>query len=102
MPESFFILSKDYLELAIDEVVAIVKMYDRFTKIKIISNLIIIQSKTNWNRITERATFVKTSGQILRKMSGLFLGDENFHVLKNTKSFVCRVVNLSSNKLNIL
>ena len=38
MPESFFILSKDYLELAIDEVVAIVKMYDRFSKIKIISN----------------------------------------------------------------
>ncbi len=34
MPESFFILSKDYLELAIDEVVAIVKMYDRFAKIK--------------------------------------------------------------------
>ncbi len=70
MPESFFILSKDYLELATDEVVAIVKMYDRFAKIKIISNLIIIQSKTNWNKIMERATFVKTSGQILRKMSG--------------------------------
>jgi tRNA (guanine10-N2)-dimethyltransferase len=90
MPESFFILSKDYLELAIDEVVAIVKMYDRFSKIKIISNLIMIQSKTNWNKITERATFVKTSGQILRKMSGLFLDEENFQV------------NLSSNKLNVL
>ena len=102
MPESFFIVSKDNLELAIDEVVAIVKMYDRFSKIKIISNLIIIQSKTNWNKITERATFVKTSGQILRKMSGLFLDDENFQVLKNTQSFVCRVVNLSSNKLNVL
>ena len=102
MPESFFIVSKDNLELAIDEVVAIVKMYDRFSKIKIISNLITIQSKTNWNKITERATFVKTSGQILRKMSGLFLDDENFQVLKNTQSFVCRVVNLSSNKLNVL
>ena len=51
MPESFFILSKDYLELATDEVVAIVKMYDRFAKIKIISNLIIIQSKINWKNI---------------------------------------------------
>ena len=98
MPESFFIVSKDNLELAIDEVVAIVKMYDRFSKIKIISNLIIIQSKTNWNRITERATFVK----ILRKMSGLFLDDGNFQVLKSTKTFVCRVLNLSSNKLNTL
>ena len=102
MPESFFVLSKDYLELAIDEIISIVKMYDRFAKIKIISNLIIIQSKTNWKEITKRATFVKISGQILRKMSGLFLDEENFQVLKNTKSFVCRVVNLSSNELNIL
>ena len=44
MPESFFILSKDYLELATDEIISIVKMYDRFAKIKIISNLIIILS----------------------------------------------------------
>ena len=102
MPESFFILSKDYLELAIDEIIAIVKMYDRFAKIKVISNLVIIQSKTNWKKISERATFVKTSGQILRKMSGLFLDEENFQVLKNTKSFVCRVVNLSANQLNTL
>ena len=101
MPESFFILSKDYLELATDEIISIVKMYDRFAKIKIISNLIIIQSKTNWKEITKRATFVKTSGQILRKMSGLFLDEDNFQVLKNTKSFVCRVVNLSSNQLNV-
>ena len=102
MPESFFVLSKDYLELAIDEMISIVKMYDRFAKIKIISNLIIVQSKTNWKEITKRATFVKISGQILRKMSGLFLDEENFQVLKNTKSFVCRVVNLSSNELNTL
>ena len=102
MPESFFILSKDYLELATDEIISITKMYDRFAKIKINSNLIIIQSKTNWKKIVKRATFVKTSGQILRKMSGLFLDEENFQVLKNTKSFVCRVVNLSSNQLNTL
>ena len=100
MPESFFILSKDYLELAIDEVTAIVKMNDRFAKIKIISNLVIIQSKTNANKISDRLTFVKTSGQILRKMSGLFLDQENFQVLKNTKTFVCRVINLSSNQFN--
>ena len=101
MPESFFVLSKDYLELATDEIIALAKMYDRFSKIKVISNLVIVQSKTNWNEIAKRATFVKTSGQILRKMSGLFLDEENIGVLKNAKTFVCRVVNLSSNQFNI-
>ena len=101
MPESFFILSKDYLELATDEVIAITKMYDRFAKIKVISNLVIVQSKTNWNEIAKRATFVKISGQILRKMSGLFLDEGNFEVLKNAKTFVCRIVNLSSNKFDV-
>ena len=101
MPESFFVLSKEYLEIATDEVVAIAKMYDRFSKIKVISNLIIIQSKTSWNEIAKRATFVKISGQILRKMSGLFLDEDNFEVLKNAKTFVCRIVNLSSNQFNI-
>ena len=72
MPESFFVLSKENLEIAIDEITAIAKMYDRFSKIKIISNLVIIQSKTNWYDISNRASFVKVSGQILRKMSGLF------------------------------
>ena len=101
MPESFFVLSKEHIEIAIDEIIAIAKMYDRFTKIKVISNVVIIQSKTNWNEITKRASFVKISGQILRKMSGLFLDEDNFEVLKNAKTFVCRIVNLSSNQFNI-
>jgi len=101
MPESFFVLSKDNLELAIDEVIAIAKMYDRFSKVKIISNLVIIQSKTNWSEISNRASFVKVSGQILRKMSGLFLDEANFEILKNAKTFVCRIINLSSNQFNI-
>ncbi len=101
MPESFFILSKDYLELATDEIIAIAKMYDRFAKAKVISNLVIIQSKTNWKEIAKRATFVKISGQILRKMSGLFLDEGNIVVLKNAKTFVCRIVNLSSNQFNV-
>lgn len=101
MPESFFVLSKDYLELAVDEITAIAKMYDRFSKIKVISNLVIVQSKTSWTEITKRATFVKISGQILRKMSGLFLDEEHVGILKNEKTFVCRVVNLSSNQFNI-
>ena len=101
MPESFFILSKDHLELAIDEIISIAKIHDRFSKVKVISNLVIIQSKTNWEDIARRATFVKVSGQILRKMSGLFLDEDNFEILKNAKTFVCRIINLSSNQFNI-
>ncbi len=101
MPESFFILSKDYLELASDEIIAISKMYDRFSKVKVISNLVIIQSKTSWNEIAKRASFVKVSGQILRKMSRLFLNEDNFETLKNAKTFVCRVINLSAKQFNI-
>lgn len=101
MPESFFVLTKDNLEIAIDEVISIVKTYDRFAKIKVLSNLVVIQSKISWEQITKRATFVKVSGQILRKMSGLFLDDENFEVLKNAKTFVCRIINLSSNQFNV-
>jgi tRNA (guanine10-N2)-dimethyltransferase len=101
MPESFFILSKEHLEIAIDEVTSIVKTYDRFAKIKTSSNLVVIQSKIFWEQIAKRATFVKISGQIIRKMSGLFLGEENFQVLKNAKTFVCRVINLSANQFNI-
>jgi len=101
MPESFFVLSKDNLELAIDELTAIAKMYDRFSKVKIISNLVIIQSKINWADITKRASFVKVSGQVLRKMSGLFLDESNFEILKEVKTFVCRIINLSSNQFDI-
>ena len=101
MPESFFILSKDYPEIATDEIISLAKTYDRFSKINIISNLVIVQSKTNWEKIARRATFVKVSGQILRKMSGLFLDEGNIEVLKNAKTFVCRIINLSSNQFNI-
>ena len=101
MPENFFILSKDHLEIAKDEVIAIAKTYDRFAKTKSFSNLVIIQTRLNSEQIAKRATFVKISGQILRKMSGLFLGEENFEVLKNAKTFACRIVNLSSKQFDI-
>jgi len=101
MPESFFILSKDYPELASDEIIAISKMYDRFSKVKVISNMVIIKSKTSWDKIARRASFVKVSGQVLRKMSGLFLNEDNFEVLKNAKTFVCRIINLSAKQFNI-
>ena len=101
MPESFFILSQEYLEIAIDEITALAKMYDRFAKTVVIDNLVLVQSKTNWQEITKRASFVKISGQVLRKMSGLFLDEENFGELKTAKTFACRIINLSSNEFSI-
>ena len=81
MPESFFILSKENIELAKDEVIAIAKTYDRFAKSQTFSNLIIVQSKTPWEKIAKRAKFVKTSGQLLKKLSNLFLDDSYFSLL---------------------
>ena len=100
MPESFFILSKQNLELAADEVISIAKIYDRFTKHKLIENLLIIQSTASWKQIINRATFVKEAGQILRKMSGLFLDEENFDILKNAKTFSCKVINITKNRFD--
>ena len=34
-------------------------------------------------------------------MSGLFLNEDNFEVLKNAKTFVCRIINLSSKQFNV-
>jgi len=101
MPESFFVLSKDNLELAKDEIIAIAKTYDRFAKAQSFSNLIVIQSRTPWGKISERATFVKTSGQILKKMSNLFLDNEGFPLLLRTKTFACRIINLSKRRFDV-
>lgn len=100
MPESFFILSKENLELARDEVIAIAKTYDRFAKSQSFSNLLIIQSKTPWQKIAKRATFVKTSGQLLKKLSNLFLDDSYFALLLKAKTFACRVINLNEKKFD--
>ena len=101
MPDSFFILSKENLELAKDEVIAIARSYDRFTKIQEFSNVVIIQSKTPWQKIANRATFVKTAGQVLKKLSNLFLDEESFSLLQNSKSFACRVINLTSERSDV-
>ncbi|MFM8658375.1 MAG: TRM11 family SAM-dependent methyltransferase [Candidatus Nitrosotenuis sp.] len=101
MPESFFLVSKEYLELAVDEVITLVKMYDRFAKIKTISNLVLIQSVTPWEKIARRATFVKISGQLLRKMSNVFFDENNYSLLFGAKTFMCKAINLSEKEVNI-
>ena len=100
MPESFFVLSKENVELARDEVIAIAKTYDRFAKSQSFSNLVIIQSKTPWQKIAKRATFVKSSGQLLKKLSNLFLDDSYFSLLLEAKTFACRVINFNENKFD--
>jgi tRNA (guanine10-N2)-dimethyltransferase len=101
MPESFFLVSKEYPELAVDEVITLVKMYDRFAKIKTISNLILVQSVTPWEKIARRATFVKTAGQLLRKMSNVFFDETNYSLLFGAKSFMCKAINLSEKEVDI-
>lgn len=96
MPESFFIVSKDYLELATDEVISIVRSYDRFAKTQVFSNIVIIQSTVPWQTIARRATFVKIAGLLLRKLSNLFLDEDSYLLLQNSSTFSCRVINLSS------
>jgi tRNA (guanine10-N2)-dimethyltransferase len=101
MPESFFLVSKEYPELAVDEVVTLAKMYDRFAKVKTISNLILVQSVTPWEKIAKRATFVKTAGQLLRKMSNVFFDENNYSLLFGAKSFMCKAINLSGKPVDI-
>jgi len=100
MPESFFVLSKENLEIAADEVISIAKIYDRFSKHTLFSNVLVIQSKIDWKMIVRRATFVKEAGQVLRKMSGLFLDEENFGVLKDANTFSCKVINLTNQRFD--
>ncbi len=100
MPESFFIVSKEYPEIAVDEVITLAKMYDRFSKIKVVSNLIILQTTTPWERIAKRATFVKISGQLLRKMSNVFFDEKNYSLLFGAKSFMCKAINLSERQVD--
>ena len=101
MPESFFILSKEHLDVAVDEVISLARTYDKFAKVKSYSNIVMVQSKTDWQKIAQRAAFVQISGQILHKMSGLFLDEQNFDVLNSETMFACRVVNLSSLHIDV-
>lgn len=99
MPENFFILSKKNLPLAVDELIAISKSYDRFARIHSEENLVVIQTKTNYEKIAKRASFVKIAGQVVKKLSAIFLENINLAVIKEAKTFACRILNLSSQKI---
>lgn len=101
MPESFFILSKEFPSLSLDEVCAIAKTYDRFSKlVSIESNIAVIQTKTGWEKIAKRAAFVKAAGKVARKFSDLYIDIENSSLLSNAKGISCRVINHLEKKTN--
>jgi tRNA (guanine10-N2)-dimethyltransferase len=97
MPQSFFILSGQHPELAKDELVSISKSYDETTTYSKESRLVIIKSAAQWEKIAKRATFVRTSGTIVSTLDDLL--DTKLHLLK-PKTFACRVINLSSKRIN--
>jgi len=100
MPKSFFVLSKENLQLAKDEISIISKTFDRFCKINSISNLMIVETKIPWYKIALRGTFVKIAGQLVNKMSDLLFQDNRSSPLFRFKTYACRVINISKIKLN--
>ena len=96
MPESFFVLSGEYEELARDEVLAISKSYDRNSSINYESRLVILKSKVSWDKIVNRATFVKLAGTIIDDFD---LSRIDIQISRPEK-FACRVINISSRKIS--
>lgn len=101
MLESFFILAKDHLDIAVGEVAALAKTYDQSSKIRSFSNVVIVESSIGWEKIARRAAFVRIAGQVLHKMSRIFLDKKNLKMLKNSRGFACRVINLSPNRFDV-
>ena len=100
MQESFFILYKEHLEFSTDELIAIVHSLDTDAQIQIISNLVIVNSKIKSDEIARKASFVRVMGQVLKRNFQMRLKKQDIEILDN-KTFACRIINLSSETLNI-
>ena len=101
MPESFYILSGAHPEVAAGEVAALARTYDVSSKVRSFSNVVIVQSGTDWEKIAGRAAFVRVAGRVLRNMSELFPGGKESGVLREAGTFACRAVNLSSGRPDV-
>ncbi len=95
MVQSFFVLSGQYQELAKDEVVSISKSYDNKTRQLVDSGFVIITSAVQWKKIAERATFIKTGGNLAGTYNEI--SEIRF---PRSNTFACRVINLSSKKID--
>ena len=100
MPQSFFLVSGENVELAQDEVIAISNSYDNKTSFKTDTRLVITNSTIPWNKIAQRATFVRTAGKIASTFSDLF-SEADLSLMHKPDTFACRAINLSSKKLDL-
>src|SRR5437899_6135121 len=97
MQQSFFVLSGEHIELAKDEVVSISKSYDSKTTYTTEPRLVITKSSIPWNRVANRATFVRTAG----KIAGTFTDLSKIELpVQKPSTFACRAINLSSKKID--
>jgi tRNA (guanine10-N2)-dimethyltransferase len=97
MLQSFFVLPSQYEDLARDEVISISKSYDPKTNSRSESRLVILKSKVPWKKISDRATFVRTCGNIIDTFDDISKIDPP---IPKPSSFVCRTINLSSKKIS--
>jgi len=98
--QSFFVVSGENVELAKDELVAISASYDKNTSHETDSKLVLIDSAIPWDKIAQRATFVRTAGKLVDTFSDLF-SEIDLSLLHKSDTFACRAINLSSKKLNL-
>jgi len=98
--QSFFIVSGENIELARDEIISISKSYDKDTSHEVDSRFVITNSKVPWDKITQRATYVRTAGKIVDTFSDLF-SELDLTLLHKSDTFACRTINLSSKRLDL-
>ncbi len=106
VPENFFVLSRENLALAIDEVVAIARGYDGAARVRVHGNLVLVRTDTCWERIHRRAAYVRASGRVVGELRDVFLGggeggDGRCGVRpRAAKTFACKVLNLSRDRFD--
>jgi len=98
--QSFFVVSGENVKLAKDEIISISKSYDKNTTYKSDSKLVITDSNVPWIAIAQRATFVRTAGNMVGTFSDLF-SEFDLSLLHEPDTFACRAINLSSKRLNL-
>lgn len=97
MHQSFFVISGEHEELAKDEIISIAKSYDKKSTTKLDSRLVVIKSKISYTKISKRASFVRLSGNLVGTITDV--SKVKIPTVKPA-SFACRVVNLSTKKIN--
>lgn len=93
---SFFVVSKQYEELARDEIISISKSYDDTSKVIVQPRLVMVSSRISWNTIANRATFARHAGIIAGTFDDVSKID---CTMPRPETFVCRTINLSSKSI---